>query len=133
LTTAFSHKYRKNFWFLEGLFQRRQIILASSGFYSSLTTKSNMKFGTSSRRFEFTFEKTETYSVTTIRNVVSAWCGLCESETRMSSPEAAAGIVNISRRKVYAGIEDGTAHFTEAQDGSILVCLRSLEQKKLSE
>jgi hypothetical protein len=87
-----------------------------------------MKFGTSSQRFEFTVERTETYSVRTVRNHVSTFCRLCGCETRMSSPETAAEILRISKRRIYAGIEDGTTHFNEAEDGLILVCLRSLEQ-----
>lgn len=92
-----------------------------------------MKFGTSSRSFEFTVEKTETFTVRMVRKVVNSWCSHCGCETRMSSPEAAAEITSVSKRQVYAGIEDGTTHFNEAEDGLILVCLKSLEQRKLSE
>ncbi len=44
----------------------------------------------------------------------------------MLRPEDAAEIMGISTRKIYAGIEDGTMHYTEAVDGSLLVCIRSV-------
>lgn len=85
-----------------------------------------MKFGTSKRTFEFTVEKSESYTIQRTFRITALWCRNCGYETRMSRPEDAARITGISTRKIYTQIEDGKAHFTESPDGSLMVCLRSL-------
>jgi hypothetical protein len=85
-----------------------------------------MKFSAAKRTFEFSVEKSETYTFRRLSRLVVRWCGDCGSEVEMSKPDAASEITGISTRKIYSGIEDGATHFTELPDGSLLVCLRSI-------
>ena len=85
-----------------------------------------MKFRTAKRSFEFTVEKSETFTVRRITKTVAVLCDTCGRETEMSKPDTAAEITGISTRKIYSGIESGNVHFTESADGSLMVCLRSM-------
>lgn len=91
-----------------------------------------MKFATSKHILEFTVEKRETVSIRRTRSIASIWCEACGCETRMSNPEDAADILQIGKRAIYAGIEGGETHFRESDDGSLMVCHRSIEQHRRS-
>lgn len=87
-----------------------------------------MKFSTSRRVIEFTVETSETLSIRRTRSIATVWCEACGYETKMSNPEDAAEILQIGKRRIYAGIEDGHTHFSESTDGALIVCHRSIEK-----
>lgn len=87
-----------------------------------------MKFHAIRRSIEFTIEQSETYAVRRTVHVTAAWCEACGRDVEMSTPDAATGLLGISTRRIYAGIENGTAHFRELDDGGVLVCLPSVER-----
>lgn len=57
------------------------------------------------------------------------WCELCGGETEMADPESASALYNVRRREIYRRIENGTVHFIENADGTLLVCCRSLRDE----
>lgn len=85
-----------------------------------------MKYKTTARTIEYTFETRETYTISRPNKMQRMWCGECGRETAMSAPESAAAITGITTRKIYAEIESGKTHFNEASDGSLMVCLSSV-------
>ncbi len=55
---------------------------------------------------------------------VASDCPACGA--KMTTPEEAASLRKLPPRHVYRLVEAGGAHFTEAADGRVLVCLASL-------
>ncbi|MBS1794513.1 MAG: hypothetical protein JSS81_11700 [Acidobacteria bacterium] len=47
----------------------------------------------------------------------------------MADPESASALYNVRRREIYRRIENGTVHFIENADGTLLVCCRSLRDE----
>ena len=72
----------------------------------------------------------ETHQILIIRkpeNLVRAWCAGClTQQSIMVTPDEAAPIAGVNPRTIYRWVEDGTVHFTETREGSLLVCLDSL-------
>ena len=71
----------------------------------------------------------ETHGVWIIRRPggpFSAWCGSCDAEVRMITPEEAATILCCSTRTIYSWVEAAKIHFHERPEGSLLICLDSL-------
>jgi len=54
------------------------------------------------------------------------WCAVCADSAPMVTPTEAAGLVGVTPRAIYRWIESDRLHFTEAADGSILICVPSL-------
>ena len=50
------------------------------------------------------------------------------SSSNMVSPAAAAAAAGITPRAIYRRVETGQIHFTETNDGQLLICLNSLFQ-----
>jgi hypothetical protein len=70
----------------------------------------------------------ETYKVTVVRpsgGSINAWCEFCGAEVEMVTPEKAAAIIGVPAREIYRGIENGSIHFLEANDGTVLICTRT--------
>ncbi|MBC7901067.1 MAG: hypothetical protein H7070_13570 [Saprospiraceae bacterium] len=73
---------------------------------------------------------TKTITVETWRKIAlnkkqlsaSAWCGPCGIETRMYTPDDFAALNGTTVRSVYKQIENGTHHFMETENGSLLLC-----------
>ncbi|MEQ1606601.1 MAG: hypothetical protein ABL999_17205 [Pyrinomonadaceae bacterium] len=86
-----------------------------------------MKSETRIRTVELSVEKCETYTIRRTRTTVTRWCGVCESQVEMSKPEDAARITGVTTRRIYSGIEAGNTHFAESADGSLMICLRSID------
>jgi transcriptional regulator of acetoin/glycerol metabolism len=57
---------------------------------------------------------------------VYAWCHICNDNVRMISPESAALLSRVPFRAIFQRVETGKLHFTEIQDGTILICTNSL-------
>ncbi len=70
----------------------------------------------------------ETHKLTVIRPLrepITAWCEQCARSVAMATPETAARLTAITTREVYRRIEDGSLHFIETENGSLLVCCRN--------
>jgi len=59
------------------------------------------------------------------RQVVYAWCELCETDRRLLTIEHAALLSGLTHRQLFRHIENGLLHFSEALDAPRL-CLDSL-------
>ncbi len=54
------------------------------------------------------------------------WCQQCNQPVAWVTPEEVVILTGISSRAVYQMVESGKAHFTETDDGFLMVCLSSL-------
>ena len=75
---------------------------------------------------EITSETSEIFIVRRPRSVVTAWCAACQKNVSLLAPEAAAKAAGVSTRAVYRLIEADEIHFTETEDGQMLICQNSL-------
>jgi hypothetical protein len=57
----------------------------------------------------------------------AAWCESCASPARMLNVEEAALLARSTSRAIYKRVEANQLHFTETPEGSLLVCLNSLD------
>lgn len=53
-------------------------------------------------------------------------CAACDHEVRMLTPEDVSALANVRTRLVYQWVERGLVHFSEARNGLLLICLKSL-------
>lgn len=53
-------------------------------------------------------------------------CDRCTEPSGMITPDEAAAICRVSTRTVYRWLEKGAMHFSEAAEGALFICLRSL-------
>ena len=79
------------------------------------------------RRIEITVEKRRVVVLNRRNRSVHAWCGTCDEQVQMVTPDEAAQLFQVSTRTIYRRIENGRLHFTETEKGFSLVCLKSLE------
>jgi len=77
------------------------------------------------RRTEITIEKHRTLSIRRRQNFSRHWCGECQAEVQVITPDEAALIANVSSRTIYRWIEEAKIHFTE-DVGILLICAASL-------
>ena len=78
------------------------------------------------KRTEITIES-ETFLV--VRHgggALRAWCGACGVDSLMLTPREAAMLAGMTMRLIYARAEEGTLHFQERSDGTLLVCVSSV-------
>jgi hypothetical protein len=80
----------------------------------------------SSRRTEVVIETHEVWVIRRPGQASAAWCGGCAAHVLMLPPEAAARLSDVTPRTIYRWVEAGLIHFTEAADGALLICLKSL-------
>lgn len=59
------------------------------------------------------------------------WCAACAQTVMMLTPEEAATVAGVSTRTIYRWVETDRAHFDEAPDGTLRVCLNSLQAEPL--
>ena len=55
------------------------------------------------------------------------WCAACAQTVMMLTPEDAATVAGVSARTIYRWVETDRAHFDEAPNGTLRVCLNSLQ------
>ena len=55
-----------------------------------------------------------------------AWCPLCAAEGEMIALENTGVISNLERRALEDWLNSGELHWSQAADGSTLICLNSL-------
>lgn len=78
------------------------------------------------RRIEIVVEKHRVLTVSTRRISAVGWCATCGMKVRMVTAEDASRIGGVTPRTIYRWAETGQLHFTESQDGMLLICLKSL-------
>ena len=74
--------------------------------------------------------KIENYSRTTWRirrGEIRLCCELCAPVVPMISPSEAAALLETTVREIFRRVENGAVHFTEIENGELLVCPKSLE------
>ena len=72
----------------------------------------------------------ETWRKTTVRKhapTIFARCDVCGIDTQMFAPEEFARLQDTTERIIYRRIENGDFHFTETENGALLVCGNSLK------
>jgi hypothetical protein len=79
------------------------------------------------RRIEITVERRRLLMVGRRNQSAQAWCGTCDEEVQMLTPDEAAQLCEVTTRTIYRRIETGRVHFTETEKGFSLICLQSLE------
>lgn len=79
------------------------------------------------RRTEKTVEIHEFYAIRNASGSLPALCADCSTgDAFMLAPDQAAVLAHVPTRMIYRRIETGSVHYSEAPDGSIVVCVRSL-------
>jgi hypothetical protein len=70
----------------------------------------------------------ETSSLLILQGRISrrAWCPQCAAERDMIAVESTGAISNLDRRALERWLTSGELHWTNAPDGSSLICLNSL-------
>jgi RNA polymerase sigma factor (sigma-70 family) len=81
-------------------------------------------------RTEITIETDRLLIIRRHRTLIHAWCAACSEVVKMTSPEDAARLAQISSRQLYRAVEAGSIHFLETLEGMLLVCLNSLAAGK---
>jgi hypothetical protein len=79
------------------------------------------------RRTRITLTVRQTLVVSSSRRPVAAWCAECAQPSQMLTPDEAAVLSATSTRALYRQVEAGLLHFTETEDGLLLICLGSLQ------
>ena len=79
------------------------------------------------RRIEITVDRRRVVVLSRRNRSVHAWCGTCDEQVQMVTPDEAAQLCQVSTRTIYRRIETGRFHFTETEKGFSLICLQSLE------
>ena len=83
------------------------------------------------RKTEKAVEIHEFFVIRTTSGSMPALCGECSSgDAIMIAPEQAAALANLPLRSIYRGVENALVHYRERSDGSLLVCLKSLDDTR---
>ena len=77
-------------------------------------------------------EKRETWRMRIDRRR-NAMCPECQQEVNWLTGAVAAKVSDLSEREVFRLAESGKIHFAESQAGSLVVCQRSLSEKRCGE
>ncbi len=80
------------------------------------------------RRTEITIEQRRIVLLSKRGTVAPTWCDACAARVKMVSPEEAALLAGVSSRTIYRRVETGQLHFTETQQGLLLICVNSLDE-----
>ncbi|MEW6129078.1 MAG: hypothetical protein AB1757_18715 [Acidobacteriota bacterium] len=79
------------------------------------------------RRAKITIEKERLWLISR-RPSPGIRCQLCQVEVKMVDLQEAAAIAKASQRELFRRVENGSLHFAENADGTLLICLASLRQ-----
>ena len=77
------------------------------------------------RRTKITLE-TRRLIVITGHNHKRVWCAGCEQEALMISVDEASSKTGKSALSIYRGLDAGQIHYSETDEGALLVCLESI-------
>ena len=78
------------------------------------------------KRTRIYIERQRVALISTRRLSATGWCSLCDRNVQFVSAETAAREAQVSVRDIFRSAEQGVLHFTETQDGLLLVCIESL-------
>lgn len=78
------------------------------------------------RRTHIAIERQRMTLISTRKLSAVGWCSSCDRNVQFVSAEAAARQAQISVRTIYRRAEKGLLHFSETQEGLLLVCRESL-------
>ena len=78
------------------------------------------------RKTKITVERERLLVIRRQRRQVVAWCQACSAEVDMFAVAAAAALTGLSQRAVFRLLEAESLHFTENDEGEVLICLNSL-------
>jgi hypothetical protein len=73
-----------------------------------------------------TIESERVYIFRRHKAVRRARCDQCAAMVGFVTAEEATALLRINARTFYRRVEEGSVHFTETTDGSLLICLNSL-------
>lgn len=82
------------------------------------------------RRTRVTIQTERLLMMSSSRSLYSL-CEACGDEVRMVTVDQAAALTRVYSREIYREVEAGKLHFTEATQGSLLICLNSLNGSNL--
>ena len=80
---------------------------------------------TKTRRMRITIQ-TERLLVMSHEGSLHSICSTCGDDVRMVTIDQAARLARVNSREIYREVEAGLLHFMETTDGSVLICLNSL-------
>jgi hypothetical protein len=78
------------------------------------------------KRTHIVIERRRTALIITRQLSAVGWCSSCDRNVQMVSAETAARLTQVSVRTIFHRAEAGLLHFTETQDGLLLICTDSL-------
>jgi len=80
------------------------------------------------RRYTKIVIETEEVVVARIREKpIVAWCPTCQAKTQKVTALHAALLCHVEQRSIQVWIQGGQLHISEAPEGGLLICLKSLE------
>jgi len=88
------------------------------------------------KKTEISIEYEEVVLIRDRKHPLVRWCADCRKRVLMVEASDAARLAGISTRALYRSIESGQVHFTEAPDGSVLICESSVspaQRRELSQ
>jgi len=84
------------------------------------------------RRTEITVETEEVWIIKRSRQAAPAWCSQCAATTWMIAPKQASLVSEQSLSAIRRQVTEGQLHFTETEEGQLLICLNSLLKEESS-
>ena len=79
------------------------------------------------KRSKVTIEKERLLVISNPR-LLEGYCQSCRAQVTMFGLKQAALLVAASQLEIFRRLENGSLHFVETPDGSLLICLTSLRQ-----
>jgi hypothetical protein len=85
---------------------------------------------TKTRRMRITIQTERLLVINRSRSLYSL-CAACGDEVRMVTIDQAAVLARVTSREIYREVEAGMIHFIETTEGSLLICVNSLNDSSL--
>jgi len=79
------------------------------------------------RRAKITIERERVLVISNPR-LLKKRCEFCGAEVNMFDIRQAALLTAVSQLEIFGRVRDGSLHFTETADGTLLICFESLRQ-----
>jgi hypothetical protein len=78
------------------------------------------------RKTEITIQTHRVLVIRQRRITTHLWCERCGGQVEMLAAEQAAAAFGLSQRVLFRKIEGGQLHFTETDEGPLLICSNSI-------
>jgi len=78
------------------------------------------------RRTEITIETNGVLVMRVRTEALTAWCPRCRAHVTMVTPDQAAIMSNTGSQAIYRLVENERPHYTETNQGTMLICVNSL-------